>query len=429
MLSLWFTFSHGIRLAGRETSLSLGLNGFHMLAIFGYLFLIAALSSAIMMSIAAFARSFKEGQNYVTPAYLLCLVPTMMATLPGSKPSLLNSFIPIVNIAFSIKGTLEGTIHASYVLNTIISMGIFITGTLMFASKLFAHEQVLFREGDVSILGMFSVKEGLKRQTPTMTEAWTLLSIAFLLLFYVGTTAQKASPAWGLAITLWGCILLPSLLMAKMRKLNMKETFRFKAFSAWMIPGIILLMLGAAPLVSALSEFIASTTMPGWKQFLQEAQKSFSIKNFGISLPLFYILIAVSPGICEEILFRGFLQTTFEKYMKPWTAILLAAFLFGAFHLSIYRLIPTTILGVIMGWLCYRSGSIFPAMLAHMLNNAFSITLSTLVERKIITQAQLEQMPWWFLVLAGISMITGMFIILQTSTPQKDQKAPLQTPQ
>jgi membrane protease YdiL (CAAX protease family) len=81
-------------------------------------------------------------------------------------------------------------------------------------------------------------------------------------------------------------------------------------------------------------------------------------------------LLAISPGICEELLWRGAVQGELEARGKPVKTVLTVGIFFGLFHLSIYRLIPTGLLGVLLALVRHRSGSIFPCILLHIAYNA-----------------------------------------------------------
>src|SRR5437870_3950123 len=81
-----------------------------------------------------------------------------------------------------------------------------------------------------------------------------------------------------------------------------------------------------------------------------------------------FVLLAFLPAICEETLFRGvMLRALLPAGRLP--ALLFTSLAFGAFHFSLYKLLPTATLGLLLGLLAVRSGSIIPSMLAHALNN------------------------------------------------------------
>ncbi|MCX7749626.1 MAG: CPBP family intramembrane metalloprotease [Clostridia bacterium] len=92
------------------------------------------------------------------------------------------------------------------------------------------------------------------------------------------------------------------------------------------------------------------------------------------------LVIGLSAGVCEEILFRGTIQRGFERF-GPVIAILVTAFLFGLMHLDFQRLLGTFLLGGLIGFLVYRSNSLFTGMLAHFTNNSIAVVLSYLFNK------------------------------------------------
>jgi len=92
-------------------------------------------------------------------------------------------------------------------------------------------------------------------------------------------------------------------------------------------------------------------------------------------LSLFFI--AVLPGICEELFFRGLLFGNYEK-MGVKRAILYSAIIFAIFHFDIQRLAGVLFLGIVFGYLVHYTGSIYSSMIAHTVNNGLSVTLGFL---------------------------------------------------
>lgn len=93
------------------------------------------------------------------------------------------------------------------------------------------------------------------------------------------------------------------------------------------------------------------------------------------SVPEFIVVvlvIAITPAICEEMLFRGFVLTNFKKVSRAPIAIFLSGFIFAIYHLNPIELIPLIILGLFLGFITYYSNSIFTAMAAHFFNNLLS---------------------------------------------------------
>jgi ABC-2 type transport system permease protein/sodium transport system permease protein len=86
--------------------------------------------------------------------------------------------------------------------------------------------------------------------------------------------------------------------------------------------------------------------------------------------------LGIVPAVCEEFFFRGYLLSSLRGSMSPARAILVSSILFGMFHLvavdrlHFERLVPSTVLGLILGWVCVRSGSALPGMLLHATHNS-----------------------------------------------------------
>lgn len=87
-------------------------------------------------------------------------------------------------------------------------------------------------------------------------------------------------------------------------------------------------------------------------------------------------LIAVLPAICEEFFFRGVLQRLFIQISRrPWIGIIITAVLFSAFHGQFFGFFPRLLLGILLGAIYWYSGSIWPAVLGHFVNNAVQVIL------------------------------------------------------
>lgn len=86
------------------------------------------------------------------------------------------------------------------------------------------------------------------------------------------------------------------------------------------------------------------------------------------------IFICVMPAIVEEIAFRGIIQDQFEKVVSPKVAILVASLVFSAAHFNILSAPYLALVGVLLGWLKWKTGSLYPAMVAHFLHNYVVVT-------------------------------------------------------
>lgn len=88
------------------------------------------------------------------------------------------------------------------------------------------------------------------------------------------------------------------------------------------------------------------------------------------------LVAAVIPGVGEELLFRGIVQNKFERtFGNVHIAIWLTAFIFSAIHIQFYGFLPRMLLGALFGYLYVWSGSLLVPMLAHFVNNGFTLLM------------------------------------------------------
>jgi len=122
------------------------------------------------------------------------------------------------------------------------------------------------------------------------------------------------------------------------------------------------------------------------------------------------LALAVAPALCEELLFRGGVLHAWRRPKDRVTAIVVAAVLFGAFHASPYRVLPATTLGLVLGVVRVASGSLFPAIAFHLVNNLAVI---------FVVRAGYDTPPvgvGW-LVGAGAALVLGFALVRLRSQP------------
>jgi membrane protease YdiL (CAAX protease family) len=85
------------------------------------------------------------------------------------------------------------------------------------------------------------------------------------------------------------------------------------------------------------------------------------------------VVIGLLAGIGEELFFRGYMQTRLRERWGAWPAILVTAVLFGLIHMDPWHTPVATGIGVTLGWITELSGSLRPAVLAHVVNNVLSV--------------------------------------------------------
>jgi membrane protease YdiL (CAAX protease family) len=242
---------------------------------------------------------------------------------------------------------------------------------------------------------------------PTPSQALYLYLVCLLLVGFLGSLMQRAYLEVGLLATEILCLFLPTFLYAKGSGVDIRKTFKWAPIN-FKVASVTVLTTGAAfVLVSQLAIFQERflPTPPDYTEQLQEILSNFR----GFSLIRGIALLAVLPGICEELLFRGFILTGLSEGLNKGSSVILTGFLFGLLHLDVYRFLPVSILGILFGFIVLKTGSILAGMLAHMTNNSIILLIQQAIPLDEIAAPMGEpsQIPALFLFAALVVLILG----------------------
>jgi membrane protease YdiL (CAAX protease family) len=151
------------------------------------------------------------------------------------------------------------------------------------------------------------------------------------------------------------------------KKINIRETFRLNKLG--IVPA---LLITAAAIPAFLTATMLNNIVVYFLQFIGNIPSdSFPVPRSPAELAVGILVIGVAPGICEELMHRGFLLSAYEK-RGSYKAVVLVSILFGIFHFDITNLLGPIFLGLIIGYYVVRTDSIFAGMLAHFLNNTLA---------------------------------------------------------
>jgi sodium transport system permease protein len=89
-----------------------------------------------------------------------------------------------------------------------------------------------------------------------------------------------------------------------------------------------------------------------------------------------FLVLAVLPGICEELAFRGFILSGFRRLGHKWTAIILSSIFYGASHALFQQSLIACLLGAVIGFLAIQTGSLLPGVLFHIVHNSLALSVS-----------------------------------------------------
>lgn len=147
----------------------------------------------------------------------------------------------------------------------------------------------------------------------------------------------------------------------------------------------IIALLALLPIVGVLNEWNQGISFPDalapLEQWMREAedaaaelQERFLSGTSYLDLIINIVIMAITPAICEELLFRGVLQNQLEKWFKnAHIAVWVAAIIFSAIHFQFYGFLPRMVLGAALGYLLVYGKSLWLPIVAHCVNNSLAV--------------------------------------------------------
>ena len=168
-------------------------------------------------------------------------------------------------------------------------------------------------------------------------------------------------------------VIVPALVYIFVRRLSVFKIFRFRRFNFSQLVATIFLFIPLYILTDELDRIVQAVfpMPPDWHETMFEQVQFHSVQGAAI------ILLAgvVFAALCEEMFFRGLLQGALESFQKPVIAIVLSSIVFAFFHFNPWMFFQLFILGTVLGYTAWKSGTILPAIWLHALNNLMSLIM------------------------------------------------------
>ena len=203
-----------------------------------------------------------------------------------------------------------------------------------------------------------------------------LALLVYMLLTGMFTLAGLDPRAVVIAAQLIGILGL-SLWLARLMGLPLAEAFSLRSAAR-----VHWLMVVAAALPLQLAggalQFVIFARTPEdslWRRAMEQLDDFVRIETTADILLLFGAAV-LTAAVCEEFLFRGLLLQLLRRRSGWLVAIVSSALLFAVFHLNPVVLAPVGLVGAYLAVLVWRSGSLYPAILAHALNNGLALFAS-----------------------------------------------------
>lgn len=423
-------------------SFLLGQGGFSFIVIvkiFGLLVLFAAFFSAVLLAVTSFARSFKEAQAYLIPIILLSMGPGLLAMNPSMTLNGVWAIVPMVNVLLLGRDVINQQVEFLPALFAIVSTLSYALLAIRFAANRFGADNILYANQG-SLGDLIARPKTRQPYFSTAGASFALLLLFPLNLIAIGALGRLAKPLENdyplfvllmAAFTILSFFVIP-LAIGWYRRVEFSSAFATSWPKIWFVVPAIALGLSAWPLLAFLVDqwyelsglLVGEEAAKQRKDALLELTQGQVEKFRQLSPWVVAFTFSIVPAVCEEWFFRGMLLQTWlrnKSQRSAGPAIFFTAAIFGIFHvlsnsaISLDRLLPTTLMGVLLGFVCYRSGSIWPGVILHSLHNGCLVFLG-------YYQPQLSQLSWfpgegesipaaWSLVALGVCSVSILLLV------------------
>ena len=342
-----------------------------ILAVFAFSLLI----SAVTMCVTSFAKSYKEANNYITPLMLVVMFVGYIGFIPNLELTQTMAMIPVANICLLIKNMLVFKVDYVVIAVVLLSNVAYAVIAILFLSRIYDSEAILFSDSRNG-LQIFEKRGNLRKGgVPTVSDVWFVVALTILLVLYAGSMLQLRFGLAGAFGTQMILLLVPLFVVLYTKK-DIRQTYGFTGTKTVGFAGAAFIAAGMVIVNMLLSVCMVSL----FPESAQNMNTTFSnLMDNNVAGVLF--VIALAPAVCEEMLFRGMILHSLKARYRMPAAMVITAALFGLYHMSLVKFLPTGLLGFALCYLVWRTGSIYPAMLMHFINNAFSVVISCYPEQ------------------------------------------------
>lgn len=327
---------------------------------------VAVVVSSLLLMVSAYAKTYRETQLYLLPVFFGLMILTAAGLLPGVSLRSLIAVVPVANVSVAVREIMVGHYDIPMLLVTCGAMLAAAFLLLRSSSRMLGMERLITaQDTDAADL------EGGAALFPRRVLLWFVGMWALIIIAPANVEAlTRLEGQW--AFNMFVIFFGGSLLMIRLHRLDWRQALALRPVrpQVWLA---VLLLVPSTLLTGIFIVGLSSVFLP----FPEEMLEKFASQLIPDDFPIWKIILmlAITPGIVEEMAFRGLLLHGLHRRLRPLVLILVVGVIFGLFHQALFRILPTAYLGMVLTTVAVLTGSIFPCMLLHAGNNAFAFLL------------------------------------------------------
>ncbi len=362
---------------------------------------VAVVVSSLLLLVSAYAKTYRETQLYLLPVFFGLMILTAAGLLPGVSLRSLIAVVPVANVSVAVREIMVGHYDIPMLLVTCAAMLAAAFMLLRLSSRMLGMERLITaQDTDAADL------EGGAALFPRRVLLWFVGMWALIIIAPANVEAlTRLEGQW--AFNMFVIFFGGSLLMIRLHRLDWRQALALRPVrpQVWLA---VLLLVPSTLLTGIFIVGLSSVFLP----FPEEMLEKFASQLIPEDFPMWQILLmlALTPGIVEEMAFRGLLLHGLHRRLRPLALILVVGLIFGLFHQALFRIIPTAYLGMVLTAVAVLTGSILPCMLLHAGNNAFAFLLYR-------SGTEVENWPPELLLLNIPVFVFAIYLLYRYRTP------------
>jgi membrane protease YdiL (CAAX protease family) len=255
---------------------------------------------------------------------------------------------------------------------------------------------------------------------PTQKQALTVVIITIVFTFFAGLLGFLLGLGITEVLLVEILTIVPALIFVSYKKYSLRHIFRLRPIN-WKILLTTIFAGIALTIIADEADRLVQIVFPMPEILVENIEETLKIST----LYDFFIIIfsaVIFAAVCEELLFRGFLQTSLENKYDITRAIMLTALMFAIVHFNPWQTIPLIAFAIFLGVFSWKSNSIIPSMIVHFFNNGIAILFTNLDKKYIDWYLWKGHVNPAILALAGITLVIGLIKFYRYCDEYNDKK-------